>query len=285
MRRFFTALFALLFYRRRPRASSRRRVIGIIPPEVMAFLSVEERSRFWRGWLPSMAGGAQPFPYNINNLLGGRVRILWADGETGGAAIPTGPKDVFAQADPYGPVGAGAAAWKDFGAGKDPSTYGRNIDVEGWEIQQANSAIVEQVNEITRTVTVSMAELNETTLAIFEGATTTGTVAPVTGQSAQKTVGMGIVTSLKRYRIAFASMRDRASGIVTEPVGAGGGTRGRFVVGVGWSAAVSADNAELEQAKSTLSAVSLTFKFYPVTSQPSGEEFGKWFFEDAGTIT
>jgi hypothetical protein len=42
------------------------------------------------------------FPYELNNILGGAARVLWAPIT---AAVPTGPKDIFSQVFPYNPQG------------------------------------------------------------------------------------------------------------------------------------------------------------------------------------
>lgn len=220
------------------------------------------------------------FPFDINTLLGGAVRVLIAEPTAGVLpAIPAGPKDIFAQS------GAMAAAvnWRDFGATRDSFTYDRSLEATGWEIQNAQGPVVEQITNLTRRVTVSVAGLDEKAFRILEQAQNTGTIASVAGQSSYKTVGMGSVTTLERYRVAFASQRDIASGVVIEPGGAV--KRGRLVVGVGWEASITADSASIEQAKGGLTAVPLTFNFYPVSSQASDVKYGKWYLEDAGTMT
>lgn len=221
------------------------------------------------------------FPYDLSNLLGGKVRILYTP-VVGGAAVPAGPKDIFDQESPY----ASGASWVDFGATSAPSSYERGLDLTGWEIEQSDAAVVEQVSSQTRRVSVPMAELNQAAFKIFENASSVGTVAATTGQGAQKKIGMGLIQSLARYRIAFVSMRDQSAGQVTETAGAvpPSGKRGRFVVGVGWEAAITADAVALEQAKAAMSSVTVTFNFYPV-GETSGEEFGAWWLEDAGALT
>lgn len=220
---------------------------------------------------------ASAFPYDINNLLGGRVRVLWAPVSQ---AAPASPKDIIAQnaAGSYNPL----TGWVDFGAGRDASTYERGLTFTEWEIQQQQAAVIEVPTTVTRHVSVSIAEITEKTLQVIEQAAATGTVAATTGLGAQKEVGMGNINSLTRYRVAFISMRDTASGFVTELDGT---KRGRFVTGVGWQASITADAASLEQAKATMSAFTVTFNFYPDATQAAGKEYGVWWLENTGTLT
>lgn len=226
-----------------------------------------------------MALGAGPFPYDIDNLLGGAVRILYGDPAGAPAvAVPAGLDDVFAlNGGPY----AAATGWKDIGATSDSFTYTRGFDTSGWEIQQTAGNVVESITEITRTIEISIAEFRPELLQMIENANAVTTIAAAAGISAQKKVSFGSFTGTKRYRFAFVSQRDRASGIVTET---GGATRGRFVMGVAYLASISADDVSIEQNKGDLTAAGVTFTLFPDTSQPIGEEHGAWFLEDAGVI-
>jgi hypothetical protein len=228
-----------------------------------------------------MSGGA--FPYDITNLLGGAVRVLFGyvvapSGGGTAAAIPTGPKDVFAQVNPY----ASTATWHDFGATSDNFSYSRGLAVEGWEIQQATGNVIDQVTDTNRSITVPMAELAPQALQIIEESAAITAQAAGVGVSAYDKVAFGSIDELTRYRIAFVSRRSKASGVVQEP---GGAQRGRFVVGVGYQCSISADDVSIEQGKGSLASASVTFNFFPDTTQPSGQEFGAWYFEKAGTIT
>lgn len=224
------------------------------------------------------------FPFDINNMLGGQVRVLLADlSQTTPPAVATGPKDIFVQQSPY----AAAAGYTDVGATRDSFSYARGLESTGWEIQQAQGPVIEQITNLTRRVTVSFAEFRGDLMQILEQAPSVATVAPTTGQGAQKRVGMGKITSLKRYRVGFVAMRDVASGVVTETATAvpPSGKRGRFVVGYGHEASITADESAIELAKGGESAFPLTFNFYPVSSQPDDTAYGNWWLEDAGILT
>jgi hypothetical protein len=222
-----------------------------------------------------MAQVTGAFPYDIDNLLGGAVRILYAD-PTVVTAVPSDISQVIDMVAPYTPK----TNWKDFGATKESFTYSRGFDTSGWEIQQVAGSILEEVSDITRTVQLSMAEVTQETMKIFDQGVA-GTVAAAAGKSAQKVVKFGSFKTPDKVRVAFVSRRHTGSGLVTEP---GGTTRGRFVMGVGYSCALTADSIDMEQNKGDLTAVGLTFRLFPESGQTVGQEHGAWFLEDAGTI-
>lgn len=222
------------------------------------------------------------FPWNISNLLGGRIRALHAPTSV---TIPAGPASIFVQTAVASPSYAPATGWLDFGGSRDASNYERGITTADWELQQAKAAVVRQVSAVTRRVSLSIAEVTDALLQIIEEAPSIGTVAAATGVSAQKEIGMGGIDALTRHRIAFISQRDPSAGKVIEPTGGNITGRGRFVVGVGWECSLSADSVQLEQAKATMSALTVNFDFYPVSGQPDGKEYGTWWLEAAGTMT
>lgn len=220
-----------------------------------------------------------PFPYDINNLLGGAVRIVYAvaDGATP-QAVPAGMDDVFSMVSPY----ALKTGWTDLGATKESFSYTRGFDTEGYEIQQLAGNVIEEITDITRTIEVSYADLRVEHLSLIEGGT--AAVAPVAGganKGAQQRASFGSFSSLDRYRFAFISRRPKQAGTVTEPSGA---TRGRFFMGVAYQAQIAADDVEFEQAKGELSALGVTFTTFPESGQASGEEYGAYYDETAGTI-
>lgn len=219
-----------------------------------------------------------PFPYDVDNLLAGAVRILYADPAT--VPIPDSIADVIDMETPY----ASQTGWTDLGATRDSFTYNRGFATEGLEIQQATGVIFEEVTDVTRTLACSVAEFNEDTLAIIEGAdeSAKAVVAAAAGASAQTSVKFGAFSTLKRYRFAFIARRNVASGIVEE---SNGDERGRFVMGVANSAQMSADDASIEMAKGNLTAAAVTFAMFPdSTVALANQAYGAWFFEDAGTI-
>lgn len=225
-----------------------------------------------------MALVGHPFPYDIKNLLTGAVSIYYAPLAT---AIPADISDVILMEAPY----TVQAGWTALGATKEPFTYSRSFDTEGLEIQQTNVVIFEEITDITRTITVSMAEFNPFGFQLMENAPSVATIAAAAGASAQKKIAFGNFTSTERYRFAFLSRRPKGAGVVTESDATT--ERGRFVMGVAYDASLQADEIEMEQGKGELTAVELAFTLFPesTVAQPEGQEVGAWFLEDEGTIT
>lgn len=223
------------------------------------------------------------FPYDIDNLLGGAVRVLYAPTSV---SIPTQIGDVIKM---VGPDYAPETGWIDLLATKEAFSYSRGFDVEGWEIQQTSGNVIEEITDISRSVNVSVANFTTAILKILEG--DTGTITAVaavpgatnTGTSAQSRLTFGSFASLTQYRIAFIARRSKSSGLVTE-TGNSSATRGRFVMGVGYRAQLSADEIEMEQAKGELTAANTGFTFFPESGQAQGVEYGCWVTEDTGTI-
>ncbi len=222
-----------------------------------------------------------PFPYNIENLLSGAVSIAYSKitGATP-ADIPAGIEDVILMESPY----TIQTGWTWLGATKEAFSYSRGFETEGLEIQQVAGAILEEVTDLTRTITVSQAEFNPFGFQLMENAPSVATLAAAAGVSAQKKVAFGTFASIDRYRFAFISRRPKAAGTVTESDATT--IRGRFVMGVAYQAQLQADEIEMEQGKGELTAAELAFSMFPETTvaQPEGQEYGAWFLEDAGTI-
>lgn len=224
-----------------------------------------------------MALSGYPFPYDIDNLLAGAVRIVYAPITQ---ALPASMDDVFDPVAPY----ALKTGWKELGATRESFTYTRGFDTAGLEIQQSTAALFEEITAITRTIELSIAELTADTLKMIEGSQAAiTTIAAATGSSAQKSIAFGAFSTLDRYRFAFISRRNKASGLVTE--GAAGPTRGRFVMGVAYAAQMAADDSAIEQAKGALTAAGITYTLFPDDGVVSADaNYGAWFFEDEGVI-
>jgi hypothetical protein len=223
-----------------------------------------------------MALTGAPFPYDKDHLLGGAVRILYAPTTV---AVPAKMEDVFGITSPYAAVSGTNSTWQDLGQTKDSFSYSRGFDVTGWEIQQLAGNVVEELTDMERTITVSVASLNPTTLKMIENAPNVATITQASKPD-QKKVAFGSFSSLERYRFAFVSRRPKAAGVVTETAGAI--SRGRYFMGVAYEAQLSAESVDFEQAKGELSAINLSFTLFPASGQPSGEEYGAWYDEQAG---
>jgi hypothetical protein len=215
-----------------------------------------------------------PFPYDIGNLLGGVVRILFAPLTV---AIPTDISSVIDMVSPY----AVKTGWIEVGATKESFSAEGGFDESGMEIQQTPDEVLEEMTAVTRTINVSFAELNPQNLQLIEGAPNIATIAAAAGKSAQKKVAFGSFSARKNYRWAWISRRSVDSGIVVEP---GGKERGRFFMGTGYRGKLSADSHTFEQNKGDLTAVGVGWKLSPEPGQAEGEEHGAYVDEQAGTI-
>jgi len=193
-------------------------------------------------------------------------------------AIPESMDEVFAPIYPY----AAQPDWIDLGATKESFSYGRSFDTAGYEIQQVAGNVIEEITDIERTIEVSLADFRPEHLQMIENAPNIATIVAAAGKSAQKKIAFGSFSSPKQYRFAFVAQRPRQAGLVIEPVTLR--ERGRFFMGVAYVAQVSADEVTFEQAKGELTAAGVTFTMFPAPGEPTGEEYGAWFDEDAGTI-
>lgn len=216
-------------------------------------------------------------PYDLANLLGGAARVLVSDDSTALPAVPTTIKDVIDCVSPYAPK----TGWVDFGATGEGTSYSRDMDSDGYEIQQSTGMVFEEITDISRTLTVDVAEITPEHVAMVENTDSLGTVAAATGAVAQKSVKFGSFTSLATRRVAFIAQRHPNSGIVDE----GSIERGRFVMLCLYSVSIAADESEMTVEKGSLATLPITFEAFPESGQLQGEEYGTWLMEDAGTIT
>lgn len=107
------------------------------------------------------------FPYELNNVLGGAARCLWAPIS---ASIPVGPKDIFSQVFPYNPQGgAYIAADAVIGATtltvNDGSTLPSGATTYSVVASTGATITVSQTSRTTNTLTVTA-----TSAAITSGA-------------------------------------------------------------------------------------------------------------------
>lgn len=218
-------------------------------------------------------------PYDINNLLAGAARVLIGDAAAP-PAVPAKINDVISikSSGTYLPT----TGWIDIGATADASAYSRDLAVEEYRIEQSTGPVLQDVTETNRAIRVQMAELKPEHLQIIENAPAITTITAVAGtNTAQKAVKFGTIIDLVGRRVAFVGKRAQQSGVVNEGAGV---TRGRFVVVVLYNCLISADTAEISVGKGNLAQAPVTFRAYPEGTQPSGQEYGVWFDEQAGAI-
>lgn len=226
-----------------------------------------------------MPGVTGLLPYDVANLLAGAARVLIGD-TAAPPAVPTKINDIISikSSGTYAP----ATGWIDVGATADASAYTRDLAIQEYTIEQSTGPVLEDVTETNRSIRVQLAEMKPEHLVIIEQAPAIATIAAVAGtNTAQKAVKFGTVTTLTSRRVAFVGQRASQSGVVNEGAGV---TRGRFVVVVLYNCLISADAAEVSVGKGNLVSVPVTFRAYPESGQASGQEYGTWFDEQAGTI-
>lgn len=215
------------------------------------------------------------FPYDVNELLGGRARILTAPTSV---AIPDDISDIINMTSSYAPK----TGWIDLGATGGPAQYSRNLTTAGYNIQQSTSAVLEEVSDVTRTFAFPAAEINTASLALLEGSDVIESVATASGVGAQDRLRFGTIVELAAQRIAIIGVRKESQGTVSE---SGGVTRGRLVALVGFNCTITADNSQLSLAEGEMATVPLSFTLNSdEDSTDTGEEYGMWLFEDAGTV-
>lgn len=205
------------------------------------------------------------FPYDVNELLGGRARILIAPSS---APVPDALADIIAVTSPY----AAVSPWEDIGATAGPAQYSRNLTVAGYDIQQSTSSVLEEPQEVTRTISFPAAEVRADVLALLEGTDS------VTSAGALDTVKFGTIVELTSHRIAIIGVRKKVQGTPTADA-----TRGRIVALVGYNVTISADNAQGSFGEGEMLTLPLSFTFHSDTTiNTTGEEHGVWLLENAG---
>jgi hypothetical protein len=214
--------------------------------------------------------------YNESNLVGAPARVLYTPFTT---TLPTNFTDIIDGVEPYAPK----TNWLDFGATSGPSVIGRNLTTAGFQIQQTTTTLLEEPTDLTRTLTVPIAEFAPAILALLEESTVS-TFAAATGRAGGSKIPFGTINSLSSFRIALIAQQSKQQGVNTEP---GGATRGAFVAWVSYKASLLGDNLQTSIARGTLADLSVQFKVYPDPTQTTpGAEAGFWIRENSGaTLT
>jgi hypothetical protein len=212
--------------------------------------------------------------YDETNLIGAGARVLFAPVSV---AVPATGKDIFDQVDPYDPK----TGWIDFGATSAGPQISRNLTTAGFNIQQDQSTILEEPTEITRTLTVPIAEFRPEIIAMFEESASSVVAAAVKLGSGKK-VPFGNIFSLSEFRLALAARKSKKQGIVTEGSGGSPVTRGAFFIWSAYRASLAGDNLQTTIARGDLANASVQFKLAPEpTVTTEGQEYGFWLAEDA----
>ena len=211
--------------------------------------------------------------YTLKWLLAGEPRVLYAPMSI---AEPNDVNDIIDVETPY----AVKDGWVDFGAAREGSQAERSIETQELRIQQLQVAVAEDITDIPRSFTTSVAEITPENLQIIENSPSIDVIPGGAHASAQHKVPFGSIAQLTNYRVALIGQRIAGKGgDVTE---SGGKVRGSFVGLVYYAMTLSKDNAQTELAQGTLAHLPITFKANPVDGKAQGEEVGFWVSEDPG---
>lgn len=216
-------------------------------------------------------------PYDAATLLKGPTPFIYALASK--VAVPSSIADILDPDDPTHPL---LPNWNHGGATIGGGQYGRQFATQGYQIDQADGDVDQDVTDVIRTFNITMGALTPEIVQILEQAPNIDTLAKAKGRSAEKQVKVGTVETLETYRIVFLARRLQGKG--ADVTMSGGGVRGAFGYYCMYEAKITGDNSAIQLAKGQLAQAPLSFQAYPDSSQEPGEEHGFWGFEQSGTI-
>jgi hypothetical protein len=232
----------------------------------------------------TVALGGQ-YPYDSKGALAGPARVLWADPTT----VPTTPTDLWSiipavanASGEYPPL----TGWNDFGLSAAAPEYVHSKTSAGLTYQQPHGALFTQIQEITRTFTAQIAQIDQDNLVIVENNTLGQTsIAAATSKSAQKKVKIGLYPSFKTVRIAMVTYRPSGTPTVTEPAPSPVGTRPAAVALILPLCNLSAEDSTFSFDAGNPVNAAIKFTVVADQTQGAGAEHGYWIFETPGVIT
>lgn len=226
-----------------------------------------------------MALGGGRTPYDPAGALTGPARVLYAPIT---AAVPADLWDVVpAIRDGSGEYPA-VGDWEDFGLAADAPSYSHSKDVEGLEYQQPAGVLFEQISDITRTITVQIAQIDPANMRIVENTQAANeAIAADANQSALTQVRFGLYDEFVSYRVAMVGFRPSGAAVVQEPDGY---VRPPAVALILPNVRLSAEDSEITMERGEPVNAAIQFTVFPEDTLDAGEEHGYWVFETAGTI-
>jgi hypothetical protein len=224
-------------------------------------------------------------PYDTTGALSGPARVLWADPAT----VTSAPTDLWsvipAVADSsgeYTPV----SGWNDFGLAAAAPEYTHSKTSAGLTYQQPHGVLFEQIQEITRTFTTQIAQIDPDNLYIVENANAVASaIAAATGKSAEKKLPFGLYSAFKTVRIVMVTYRPSGSAVVVEPSPSPYGSRPPAVALVLPLVSLSAEDSTFQFDAGNPVNGAIKFTVLPDQALGAGNEHGFWIFEQPGTIT
>jgi hypothetical protein len=217
------------------------------------------------------------FPYDINELVGSRVRFLLAPTS---AAVATRVDQVINVVGTSG-VYAPKTDWFDVGALSVAPTYGVNTTTKERTIQNEATGLLKRVDQITRAIHAEVAEVSPENLLIFEPGSSIEEIAAATGHAAYRHTNIGSADQLDYYRAAFIGMLDEEQGTVRE--GVAGPFRGRFVGRILPLVQVSAGNNNVTLGEDGW-IIPVDLEASPDSTVASAKAEGYWFEEAGGDV-
>ena len=224
-----------------------------------------------------MAETAGRFPYDLNYLRDGRLRLCYGV-RSDIATLPESPVDVVSPISPY----TAEDDWNNVGATNGALTHARGKTLNDWRIQQADAAVFRAVTEGTMAVGVPAVQLSPPFLALLEQSPGVETIAAATGHAAYSIVPVGTILELEEFRIAFLGFYKKAQGIIREGDADTKG-RGRMFGFVGYRATLAGDTVTITYEAGNMASADLSFDLYPdPTGTDENKEVGYHFEEDQG---
>jgi len=216
----------------------------------------------------AMHGGRTP--YDENGALVGPARCLYAPTTV---AVPTAMTDIIATAATSGGEYPAATGWKDFGLAADAPSYTHSRDSEGITYQQPSGDLFQQISNITRSLTVQVAHIDDATLAVIENAAAATTV------GAFKKVSVGLYADAPVWRVALISFRPAGVPAVVTDANAPGGSRPPLVARVIPRSQITADETSSDFDRGTPVNFGVTFNAVSEPTAAAGAEHGFWLVE------
>jgi hypothetical protein len=196
-------------------------------------------------------------------------------------AIPTRIADILEQvADAQGDYQT-KTGWEVFGLAGDSQAV--NLEHEEADIEYNNAGnLYKKVSTVTAGITVHVAGITSKNIQIVRNAPRIIAVTAGANMGAESQVPYGTFEEATLYRIALISRRPRKAREVTEP---GGKLRGAFVADLLYAASITGDERTAEFDPEEGVNMECVFTGSPVSTQPVGEEYGRFMEESAGSIT
>lgn len=197
------------------------------------------------------------------------------------ADVPAQLGDIIALVNASG-VYAPVSPWTDFGLAADPPGYTRGLSTKAITYYNVAGDLDQIVDAVNRSAKVNIGSISAENAQIWEDAPSIDTIVAAAGVSEQQSVAFGSFTSLTERRIVMLAQRSENAALVTETDAS---TRGALVGLVLYRCQLAADDVQIDFGADDPISAEVGFTLFPELGQPSGEQDGKWLFEQAGTIT